>query len=80
MGFICSAEGRPPDPAKLKQLENWPAYSSEEDISSHLAFANYLREFLGPDFSDKTKPLRLYLKKDVVKFENFAQDKEAQEA
>ena len=41
------------DPAKLKQLRAWPEYQSCADIVSHLFFASYLREFLGPDFVKK---------------------------
>lgn len=41
---------RRPDPGKVKQLKNWPPYQSCADIVSHLFFASYLREFLGPEF------------------------------
>ena len=78
-GFICSVEGRRPDPVKVEQLSKWAEYKSEKDIASDLAFANFLHEFLGPDFSDRTKPLRLYLKKGA-EFKNFAQDKATQTA
>ena len=63
LGFICSVNGRRPDPKKVEQLKAWPEYREKEDIASHLAFCNYLREFFGPDYNDQTKPFWLYLKK-----------------
>ena len=44
-----------------------------------MAFANYLREFLGPEFSARVKPLRHYAKKEAV-FQDYANDKPAQAA
>ena len=79
LGFMVSKEGRRADPKKTKQLREWPAYTSNADIVSHLAFANYLREFLGPEFSAKVKPLRHYAKKEFV-FQDYANDKAAQAA
>ena len=79
LGFLCSAEGRKADPRKIEQLKAWPEYTSVADINSHLAFANYLREYLGPDYSERVKPLRAYQKKGA-NFADFAEDKVAQEA
>ena len=79
LGFLCSAEGRKADPRKIEQLKAWPEYTSVADINSHLAFANYLREYLGPDYSERAKPLRAYQKKGA-NFADFAEDKVAQEA
>ena len=79
IGFLCSKEGRKPDPKKIKQLREWPPYKGCPDISSHLAFCNYLREFFGPDFSAKTKPLRAYLKKEAD-FKTYGTDQTAQAA
>ena len=79
LGFMVSKEGRRADPKKTKQLREWPAYTSNADIVSHLAFANYLREFLGPEFSARVKPLRHYAKKEAV-FQDYANDKPAQAA
>ena len=79
LGFICSVEGRRPDPKKVEQLKAWPMYKNSTDIASHLAFCNYLREFFGPDYSEKTKPLRAYLKKGSD-FTMFEKDTEAQRA
>ena len=58
LGFICSAEGRTADPKKISQLRAWPEYKACSDIVSHLAFCNYLREFYGPDYAEKTIPLK----------------------
>ena len=79
LGFICSEEGRKCDPKKTEQLRNWPSYKTCACISSHLAFCNYLREFFGPDYSAKTKPLREYLKKGAD-FGAYSTDIPAQEA
>ena len=70
LGFVISAKGRTADPKKVKQLREWPEYKSCADTHSHLAFANYLREYFGPDYSEETKPLRAYVKKgaDVGQF------------
>ena len=76
MGFVCSKQGRRVDPKKVQQLQDWPEYKCAKDIGSHLAFANYLREFFGPDFSEKVKPLRYYQKKDAD-FATYATDREA---
>ena len=52
-------EGATPlDPKKIEQLRTWPAYRGCADIVSHLAFCNYLREFYGPDYTERTIPLK----------------------
>ena len=61
LGFHCSLKGRTADPKKIEQLRSWPAYRGCADIVSHLAFCNYLREYYGPDYSEKTLPLKKYL-------------------
>ena len=43
IGCICGKKGRRVAPKKVQQLRDWPAYTSCKDISSHLAFANYLQ-------------------------------------
>ena len=63
IGFICGADGRRPDPKKIEQLRNWPEYNSCEAIHSHYAFCNYLQEFYGPEFVQKTKPVTQYMKR-----------------
>ena len=63
----------------MEQLRAWPPYKSAADVVSHLAFCNYLREFFGPDFSEKTKPLRAYQKKNAD-FSLYANDTAAQHA
>ena len=79
IGFICSAKGRRADPKKCKQLREWPDYKSPSDIESHLAFCNYLREILGPDYPEMIKPLRAYLRKGAD-WSLYADDTAAQNA
>ena len=79
LGFICGAHGRSVDPDKTKQLRDWPQYRRCEDVVSHVQFCQYLREFYGPDFPEKTKPLRVYSKKGTD-FAIYESDKAAQEA
>ena len=63
LGNIVGRHGRRPDPKKVSQLKEWPAPKSCADIMSFLAFANYLRMYLGPRFVDKSLPLRKYTRK-----------------
>ena len=67
------------DPKKLDQLRGWPAYQNCTDIHSHIAFCNYLREFYGPEYSERTQALRKYQKKGAD-FSMYANDTEAQQA
>ena len=50
LGFLVGDCGRRAHPDNTSQLRNWPDYKSCGDVVSHLAFANYLREFYGPEF------------------------------
>ena len=77
LGFICSKEGRRPDPKKIEQLRLWPPYESCADIVSHLAFCNYLREYFGPEYPDQTSTLRKYCKKEAD-FASYAKDEAGQ--
>ena len=79
LGFNCSLKGRSADPKKIEQLRAWPEYRNCADIVSHLAFCNYLREFYGPDYAEKTIPLKTYLKKGAD-FSLYANDSNAQAA
>lgn len=79
LGFEVGVDGRRADPAKIEQLKNWPAYQSNADIVSHLFFASYLREFLGPDFVPKTDPLAKY-RKQGASFDEYEQDTAAHAA
>ena len=79
LGFTIGKGCRIPDPKKTEQLRNWPPYESCADIVSHLYFASYLREFLGPDFVELTEPLHRYRKKDAD-FSQYKTDKAAHES
>ena len=79
LGNVVGRHGRRPDPKKVSQLKDWPSPKSCADIMSFLAFANYLRMYLGPRFVDKSMPLRKYTKKGSD-FSMYAHDAEAQKA
>ncbi len=79
LGFLVGGDGRKPDPPKTEQLRQWPEYVSCADITSLLCFAQYLREFLGPDFLVKSKLLRQYSKKGID-FRLHAKDETAHQS
>jgi len=65
LGFVCGQYGRKVDPKKVELLRKWPEYKSNGDVVSHVAFCQYLREFFGPEFPRRVKPLRVYAKKET---------------
>ena len=64
-GYVISAEGIIPDPAKQDALEAFPAPRDVSELRSFLGLANQLGMFV-PDLSHMTTPLRSLLKKDVA--------------
>ena len=63
-GFIVSAKGITPDPAKLKALKEFPVPHNLTTLRSFLGLANYLGPFI-PNLSATTSTLRGLLKKNV---------------
>ena len=49
-GCICGRDGRRAVPKKIEHLENWPYPIDCHDVTSFVAFVNYLREFMDPDW------------------------------
>ena len=49
-GCICDKRGRRPQPKQIKQLDEWPEPTTESDVASFLAFVNYLRKWMNPDW------------------------------
>jgi len=64
-GFIVTAEGTKPDPAKVKAIKDFPTPTCTRDIRSFLGLAVQLAGFI-PDLAQSTNPLRQLLKKDVA--------------
>ena len=62
-GCICDGQGRRAQPKKVEQLANWPEPTSCEALNSFLAFVNYLREYMDPEWVSWEKTLRPFRKK-----------------
>ncbi len=46
IGFIFDKSGKRPDPTKVKALTDWPEPEQMADITSQLAFENFVKEFI----------------------------------
>ena len=57
------ALGRRPQKQKVEQLANWPEPVDQAALTSFLCFANYLREYLPPDWVNHEQTLRPFRKK-----------------
>ena len=62
LGFEVGHGVRKVDPLKAKSLREWPEPASVDDVTSFLAFANFVREFI-PDFHEHARWLRPLQKK-----------------
>ena len=49
-GCVCGGYGRKPTPKKVNQLKEWPEPETAADVNSFIAFVNYLREFMDPEW------------------------------
>ncbi len=49
-GCICDTNGRWPQPKQIKQLEESSPPHNEDDGCSFLAFVNYLRKLMAPEW------------------------------
>lgn len=61
-GYIVSADGIKPDPAKLASIQEFPSPKSVSELRSFLGLANQLGSFL-PDLAHTTVMMRSLLKK-----------------
>ena len=52
-------------PGKVQQLEQWPEPQEQSDLVSFLAFVNYLREFLDPEWTIYEQVFRVLRKKEA---------------
>ena len=57
-GCVCDEHGRRAEPKKIQQLSEWPTPDSCEAVNSFLAFVNYLREHMNPEWVFWEKFLR----------------------
>ncbi|MCP4193147.1 MAG: hypothetical protein GY768_21255, partial [Planctomycetaceae bacterium] len=64
-GCVLNGAGRAVPKKKIEQLRNWPEPRDVDSVNSFLAFANYLREFLTPDWVEDEIALRPFRKKDA---------------
>ena len=73
-GAICDGKGRRPNPRKVQQLEQWPEPIDQSALTSFLAFANYLREYLPTEWTQYERafaPLRKKEGKKVAEFKRL---------
>ncbi len=54
-----------PQEKQVKQLAAWPEPKNEDELTSFLAFVNYLRTWLDPEWLDHERVLRPFRKKGV---------------
>jgi hypothetical protein len=64
-GHIISKDGLKPSPEHIKPILDMESPKSKDDVRRFLALAGYLQKFM-PSLSDKSKPLRQLLEKDIV--------------
>ena len=62
-GCICDKRGRRPQEKQVKQLDEWPEPTTESDVASFLAFVNYLRKWMNPDWLRHEATLSPFRKK-----------------
>ena len=67
LGHIVSAGGIAVDPAKVKDVEDWQAPTTQTQVRAFLGLAGYYRKFV-EGFSSIARPMNQLLKKDK-KFE-----------
>ena len=64
-GFICDEHGRRPQPKQVEQLRKWPEPKPADDVRSFLAFVNYLRALLDPEWLKDEQVLKPFRKNTV---------------
>ena len=65
LGFVISADGIGPDPAKLNKLRNFPVPTSARAVRAFLGLGSYYRRFI-KDFGKVSAPLAELQKDDVA--------------
>ena len=73
MGNIISANGTSPDPENIEAIVNLPAPKNIREVKSFLGMVNQLSKFT-KHLSDKTKPLRDLLSKNIFRTWSHAQE------
>lgn len=74
LGHIIFEKGVQPDPSKTLAVAQFPQPRNRKTIKQLLGLAGYYRKFI-PGFSEITKPLRSFLKKDTRFIWGEAQNK-----
>ena len=64
LGFVVSAEGVSPDPAKIDAVKSYPTPTCVKDIRSFLGLANYYRRFV-QGFAKIASPLNMLTRKGI---------------
>jgi len=64
-GCVCDRHGKRPQEKQIEQLSKWPFPQTESDVVSFLAFVNYLRKWMHPDWLLHETTLRPFRKKGV---------------
>ena len=67
LGHVISRNGISTDPAKISQVEKWPAPQSVKEVQQFLGLASYYRRFVR-DFASVARPLHRLTEK-TAKFE-----------
>ena len=65
LGTVVGRHGLEPDPEKVRALERFPPPASKTQLREFFGAVNWLRPFLGPEFTETSAPLRKLLKKKV---------------
>jgi len=65
LGMIISEDQIKMDPAKLKEIKDWPSPMTVKQVRSFLGFGNFYRKFIG-HYADITRPLNDLTKKDLT--------------
>ena len=65
LGHIISTEGIKPDPAKTRQVENYPHPTDATKVRQFVGLASFYRRFI-PNFATVAAPLHYLTKKNVV--------------
>ena len=65
LGHVISTEGIKPDPAKTRQVENYPHPTDATKVRQFVGLASFYRRFI-PNFATVAAPLHYLTKKNVV--------------
>jgi RNase H-like domain found in reverse transcriptase len=64
VGFVCGAEGRGPEEAKVCRINNWTRYNNSTEAKAFMGICTYYRIWI-QNYSQIAEPIYRLLKKDV---------------